>query len=81
MHYVDEQQQIMLKNSLAWFHSSDQYLIVGAHYANGAASPQRQHRCAMPTNPAAMQPSQTGAFEAAEGVFSVAESSAELGAS
>ena len=33
----------------------------------------------MPTNPAAMQPSQTGVLEAAGGVFSAAESSAGLG--
>jgi hypothetical protein len=40
---------------------------------------QRRIANAMPTNPAAMQPSQTGALEAADGVFSVAESSAGLG--
>ncbi|MCK6580451.1 MAG: hypothetical protein L6Q98_20345 [Anaerolineae bacterium] len=46
----------------------------------GAALQQRRIADAMPTNPAAMQPSQTGALEAADGVFSVAESSAGLGA-
>jgi hypothetical protein len=42
---------------------------------------QRRIADAMPTNPATMQPSQTGALEAADGVFSAAESSAGLGAS
>ncbi|MBE2266728.1 MAG: hypothetical protein IAE80_00760 [Anaerolinea sp.] len=50
-------------------------------YAVAPASQQGRIANAMPTNPAAMQPSQTGALEAADRVFSVAESSAGLGAS
>ncbi|GIK76108.1 MAG: hypothetical protein BroJett021_50960 [Chloroflexota bacterium] len=42
---------------------------------------QRHIASAMPTNPAAMQPSETGALEAADSVFSVAEPLAGLGAS
>ena len=48
--------------------------------AHGAALQPRRIANAMPTHLAAMQPSQTGALEAAKGVFSAAESSAELGA-
>jgi len=47
----------------------------------GAASQQRRIASAMPPNPAAMRPSATAALAAADGVFSVAESSAGLGAS
>jgi hypothetical protein len=39
---------------------------------------QRRIANAMPTNPAAMQPSQTGALEAADGAFHEVECAAEL---
>lgn len=48
--------------------------------AFGAALPQRRIANAMPTNPAAMQPSQTGALEAADDAFHEVECAAELGA-
>ncbi|MBK8034671.1 MAG: hypothetical protein IPK17_35250 [Chloroflexi bacterium] len=56
------------------------FILSSLPHTYGAASQQRRIAFAMPTNPAAMQPSQTGALEAADGVFSAAESSAELGA-
>lgn len=55
------------------------YSCVALYPAHGAALQQRRIASAMLTNPAAMQPSQTGALEAADDGFSRAESSAGLG--
>ena len=69
-------------SSVPYRRSLDAVLEVTAHLSRnyGAALQQRRIASAMPTNPAAMQPAQTGALEAADDAFSEAGSMAGLGA-